>query len=84
MATSLTTAIRRKVNLPLDHRILARECDEVIVTLYPNKTISFRLKRCRTEYILTLASAFRLALEQERASKRRKKPNAKRGTAFHA
>jgi len=72
--TKLNKAIQRETPILLDNRVETRDRDRVIVTLYPNGTLGFRKKRCRREYVLSLAAAYRLAIEVEvRAEKAKKK-----------
>ena len=72
--TKLSKAIQRETPILLDNRAEARARDQVVVTLYPNGTLGFRKKRCRREYVLSLAAAYRLAIEVEvRAEKAKKK-----------
>ncbi len=61
--TKLTKEVRRSTE-GIDRR-------PVVVTLYPNRTIGFRLLRCRREFTLPLARAYRMAVEATAEANRR-------------
>jgi TfoX/Sxy family transcriptional regulator of competence genes len=78
--TELKKPITRRAVILTDHRLRARNCDKVAVTLRPNGTIGFRAHKCRKEYVITLATAYRLAIQAtERAEREIKKAARKAG-----
>ena len=50
--------------------------ERVVVTLYPGAVIGFRRSRCRREYTLPLAAAYRLAVEADHAARKAEKRQA--------
>jgi hypothetical protein len=52
--------------------LTGREDEDVIITLHPSGFISFRPKRIKKEYTLPLTTCFRLAIEAEVRSRKRK------------
>jgi hypothetical protein len=77
--TELNKPISRRATLLTDNRTKGRECDQVVVTLYPNATIGFRAKRTRTEYRLPLETAYLMAIKAHEQAERQEKKK-RRGT----
>lgn len=76
--TDLKKPVTRRAVILTDHRVRARDCDEVSVTLHPNGTIGFRAKRGRKEYTLPLATAYKLAIQAQAAADKAEKAKARR------
>lgn len=76
MSMKITKPVRRVIGLPLDHRIEARDRDNVTVSIYPEGVIGFRPKRGRREYFYPLArvyaQAVRAQAESEEPNKRKR------------
>jgi hypothetical protein len=67
-----------EVNRPVKRKVYtARE--NVVLTLYPGAVIGFRRLRCRKEYIIPVATCYRVAIEAEQARKREEKRKARGG-----
>lgn len=58
----LTKPVLRTVYIITDNRDKPRPRDKVYVTLYPSGVIGFRPWRRKTEYVLPLQAAYRLAV----------------------
>lgn len=79
--TPLTKPITRRAVIFTDNRIRARACDEVAVTLNPNKTIAtiaFRRKGCRKTYTLPLGRVYLLAMQATERAEREAKQAARK------
>jgi len=61
----LKKKVSRRVTIMIDNRITARNRDKITVTLHPDNTIGFRGHKCRREYRLPLAAAYKLAILSE-------------------
>lgn len=68
--TALTKAITRTVEGLERGR-------KIVLTLYPNQTIGFRISRCRREHVVTLGRVYRLACEISAHSDRQARQEAK-------
>lgn len=62
MATKCTKPVSREMVLFLDNRVEARERDKVTVTVYPEGTIGFRVKRARREVFYPLDRVYQMAV----------------------
>jgi len=72
--TELKEKVRRKVS-----GVLRKD---LVVTLYPNKTLGLRQLRCKKEFLVPLMSCYNLAIESERAALKREKALKKRAGRF--
>lgn len=68
--TELKEKVRRKVS-----GVLRKD---LVVTLYPNKTLGLRQIRCKKEFLIPLMSCYNLAIEAERAAAKREKQQRKK------
>jgi len=67
-----------EVNKPVRRKVYAAR-ENVVVTLYPGGVFGFRRLRSRKEYVLPVASAYKLAIEAEQARVKAEKRKARGG-----
>lgn len=67
--TKLTKPVRRKID--------GIERRGIVVTLYPNATLGFRAAKTRTEHVVPVSRAYRLACEVTIEAKRKAREKEK-------
>ena len=66
-----------KLTKPVKRKVEGIERRPISVTLHPNKTIGFRAHKSRTEHVVTIARAYRLACEVTIEQKRKDREKAR-------